>query len=400
MKFAHIADCHVGGWREPKLRQVNYDSFSKAIDEIIEEKVDFLLVAGDLFNTSFPAIDALKLVVQKFKKLEHVGIPVYFIAGSHDFSPSGKTMLDVIEEADLAKDVFRGGVVDEKLQLKFTVDEKTNAKITGIIGKRGMLDKKYYEELSRDNLENENGFKIFMFHTTIDELKPKELEKMEGSPVSFLPKNFDYYAGGHVHIVRNENIDGYKNVVYPGPIFPNNFSELEELGGGSYYIYEDGNLTLKKVIVKKHIGVKVDCKNSSPEKINDLILEEIGEDVKDSIITIRLKGKLDGRVSEINFKEIFDSLYGKGAYFIMKNTSAIKIEEFEEIKVSTDSVENIEDEIISENIGQSKLMESDKEKQMIKQLLSVLDAEKDEGEKVSDYEKRVKDDMDKLLELL
>ena len=75
----------------------------------------------------------------------------------------------------------------------------------------------------KEALEKEEGFKIFMFHTALTELKPKELDKMDSAPVSFLPRNFDYYAGGHVHIVKEASLDGYKNIVYPGPLFPNNF---------------------------------------------------------------------------------------------------------------------------------------------------------------------------------
>lgn len=404
MKFAHIADVHVGGWREERMREVGYEYFSKAIDEIIESEVDFLLIAGDLFNTSFPAIDALKLVVQKLTMLKKKDIPVYYIAGSHDFSPSGKTMLDVLEEAGLAKDVMRGKVDDSgKLHLKFTVDEKTGAKITGIIGKRGMLDKKYYESLERENLEKEDGFKIFMFHTTINELKPKNLEKMEGAPVSLLPKNFNYYAGGHVHIVRAVDIEGYKNVVYPGPIFPNSFSEIEELHGGSYYLYEDGKVTLKKLGSRKHVGIVIDCDDRDPEAIEKELMDKIDSlDVSDSIVTIRLKGNIkDGKLTDIDMKTAFEKLYSKEAYFVMRNTNAVKFSGFEEIKIRTDSIENIEEEIISENAGQVKVdgLSVDKEKAVIKDIISALHTEKDEGEKVKDYEERVVREMDELLKI-
>lgn len=404
MKFAHIADCHVGSWREPKMRDINYKSFSKAIDEIIVAKVDFLLVAGDLFNTSFPPIDALKLVIQKFKQLKNANIPIYYIAGSHDFSPSGKTMLDVIEEAELATDVMRGTVDEEgKLHLKFTLDKKTGAKITGIIGKRGMLDKKYYESLYREELEKEEGFKIFMFHTTISELKPKHLEKMEGSPISFLPKNFDYYAGGHVHIVKAIDIEGYKNVVYPGPTYPNSFSEIEELNGGSYYIYDNGEMLFNQVKIIEDIKIELNCKNKSSEQVEEELSNLLNiKDVKDKVITIRLKGKLDhGKLTDINFKTLFNSLYAKGAYFIMKNTNAVRVEEFEEIKINTDSVDEIEEKIISENIGQINIgTDIEKEKDLTKKLINALDSDKNEGEKNSDYEKRVKEDANKILNLI
>ncbi len=59
MKFAHLADCHIGSWRDPKLRDASTLAFGKAIDKCVEENVDFILVAGDLFNTSLPSIDGL-----------------------------------------------------------------------------------------------------------------------------------------------------------------------------------------------------------------------------------------------------------------------------------------------------------------------------------------------------
>ena len=203
MKFSHIADCHIGAWRDPKLKELNIKAFFEAIAISLKEKVDFILISGDLFNTSLPGIDKLKDVVKILKNLQNKEIPVYLIPGSHDFSPSGKTMLDVLEEAGLCINVVKGKVDEnKKLNLQFTVDKKTGAKITGMLGKRGMLERSFYEELNREPLEKEPGFKIFMFHTALTELKPKKLEMMESAPISLLPKNFDYYAGGHVHIVE------------------------------------------------------------------------------------------------------------------------------------------------------------------------------------------------------
>jgi len=39
MKFAHMADCHVGGWREPELKELSILSFEKAIDICIERNM-------------------------------------------------------------------------------------------------------------------------------------------------------------------------------------------------------------------------------------------------------------------------------------------------------------------------------------------------------------------------
>ena len=173
MKFAHMADVHIGSWRDPKLKDLSTQAFSLAIKISVEQKVDFILISGDLFNTALPSIDALKLVVREFKNLKKYAIPVYIIPGSHDYSPSGKTMIDVLEEAGLVTNVFKGKVDDDgKLLLKFTIDEKTGAKITGILGRRGTLEKLYYQDLNLEPLEKESGKKIFMFHTSITELPP------------------------------------------------------------------------------------------------------------------------------------------------------------------------------------------------------------------------------------
>ena len=219
MKFAHIADCHIGSWRDPKLNNAATEAFTKAVDYCINNNIDFVIIAGDLFNTSLPSITHLKETTKKLKELKDKEIPVYIVAGSHDFSASGKTMLDVLEHAGLVINVAKGEVIDDKLKLKFTIDKKTGAKLTGLIGKKGMLEKSYYESLDKANLENEEGYKIFLFHSLLSEFKPTDMEKVDSQPLSLLPKNFNYYAGGHPHFVFNRKKNVMVIFVIPGLCF-------------------------------------------------------------------------------------------------------------------------------------------------------------------------------------
>ena len=403
MKFSHIADCHVGSWRDPKLRDISANAFIKAIDISIEKNVDFVLIAGDLFNTSFPAIDSLKAVVKKLKELKKHNIPCYIIAGSHDFSPSGKTMLDVLEEAGLFINVFRGSVDNNNvLKLKFTVDEKTGAKITGMLGRAGTLDKKYYEQLDKTSLEAEEGFKIFMFHTAITEYKPEEIDKEHSSPLNMFPKGFDYYAGGHVHYIleKNEKQAGYGLIVYPGPLFPNNFKELEELSNGGFYIYDsdDRKLERQEISFFSTIKLSVDCKNKAPEAIRQKLFEKINnESFDNALVLLRLYGKIsEGKISDINLKEITEKLYEKGAYFVMRNTAKLASKDFEQISIDTSKVDDMEDSIIKEHLGQVELPHDVKEKELLltRKLMHVLANEREEGEVVKDFEQRVKEDID------
>lgn len=402
MKFAHMADVHLGSWREPKLRELATKAFVNAVSRCISEKVDFVLIAGDLFNTSLPPIESLKTAVTQLKRLKSKGIQVYTIAGSHDFSPSGKTMLDVLEEAELVIDVFKGGVMEGRLNLELTVDAKTGAKITGMVGKKGMLEKKYYEDLITSNLEQEEGFKIFMFHTALTELKPEEMSQMDSAPVSLLPKGFSYYAGGHVHIVKEAKLDGYNNIVYPGPIFPNSFSELEKLKTGGFHIYDDGKLQHIPIRMCCVTSIQIDCSNKSPLQVSEDIQDTLTEtDVNDSIVLLRLWGVLEtGKPAEIQFSRIAELAQEKGAYLFMKNSVQLSSKGFEEVTVAAETTEDAETLIISEHLGQVKALSllDEAERTLVISLMNSLDSEKDEGEKQADYESRIITEADKIFE--
>jgi len=392
MKFAHMADCHIGGFREPKLNCLSLDAFEKAVSISIKERVDFVIIAGDLFNNPLPAIDKLKTTVTILKKLKDNNIPVYGIPGSHDFSPSGKTMIDVLEEADLFTNVCKGTIENNKLKLKFTVDKKTGTKLTGIIGKKGMLDKKIYESLELESLENEPGNKIFLFHTLLSELKTDKLEKMDSQALSLLPKGFNYYAGGHVHIVENKRFHKYGRVVYPGPLFPNSFSEIEDLKQGGFYIVEDNDEKFVQIELHPVVSINIDVHHKTSKEAEEMIIDSIENNLKNSIVTLRISGTLEiGRKSDIDFKKITDKLYENGAYFVMRNTNKLLNKEIEDIQIEAKSPEEIEEKLIEEHVGKIKIEEMNKEteKKLSKDLLQALSAAKMDGEKVSDYESRL-----------
>ncbi len=404
MKFAHLSDCHIGSWKDPKLRNTSTIAFLRAMDSCIEKKVDFILISGDLFDTSLPAMDLLKEVVTKFKELKDKGIPVYVIAGSHDYSPSGKTMIDVIENAGLFTNVCKGTVIDNKLHLKFTVEQKTGAKITGILGKRGQLEKLYYEHLDKEDLEQESGFKIFMFHSGISEFKPEDLAEMDASPLSLLPRGFDYYAGGHIHDVFQKHEKEYGLIAFPGPLFPNNFKELEKLERGGFYMYEDGKLTWEPIQVHAVYKIALDCTNMAPQDVERKIQEQIAKkEFVNTIVTIRLYGQLlSGKPSDINYKDLFEELYHKSAYFIMKNTAKLTSPEFDAVAVEVKSAKEIEDASITEHLGQIKLdgLDVASEKKLVKGLMETLSQERREGERTVDFEKRIKEEVEKVFEEL
>jgi len=371
MKFAHMADCHIGGWREKELKELGIKAFERAIDECITRNVGFILISGDLFNTALPSIDLIKETTRILRKANESDIDVYIIPGSHDFSPSGKTMIDVLEKAGLVRNVMRF----EDGNLVFTED-KTGVKITGMYGRKGGLEKKEYKELEKKHLEEEKGFKIFMFHTAIDEFKPADLEKMEGQSFAALPKNFNYYAGGHVHYIFDKK-EGNSLITFPGALFPNNFKELEEFKHGGFYVVDDNlNFEYVDVKLKDVVSINIKVENESSMEVESKIRRNL-VNVNDKIVTLRVEGILSmGRTSDINFKKIIED---SDAYCILKNTSKLKTKEIEEVELG-DYGGNIEEGVIKDYFKEKE----DEEKAVI--LMNVLDKEKQEGEKVMDFE--------------
>ena len=410
MKYAHLADLHLGSWRDPKMRDLSTEAFLRAMDSCISNQVDFIIFAGDIFNTSLPSLDILKIVTKKLKEISDKNIPIYTIAGSHDFSPSGKTMIDVLENAGLVKNICKGSIDPETklLHLHFTTDLKTGAKLTGILGRKGQLDQKYYQNLSLESLEQETGYKIFVFHTTIAEMLPTHLGKIEAQPASFLPKHFNYYAGGHIHHPTKIELPGYKALTYPGALFPNSFSEVEYYGHGGYYLittdssnHEEQSIDWIPIKVKDHLTLTLDCNHKSPEVITYEIADYFQkQDVQDKIITIHLKGTIDrGKVSDINFQEIITQLYQRGAYFVMKNSAKLISEEFEHIKMAESTPEQIEEKTIQEHLQQVNTFDKETEIQLIKSLLALLATAKTEGETVPDFHKRIEEEINHVLNL-
>src|SRR3989344_8043441 len=145
-RFAHMSDVHLDSWREHELKMLNLESFQTAIRMCIEQKVEFVLISGDLFHTAAPDYDIVAKATTELKRLKDLGIRTYVIPGSHDFSYSQKTILNVLENAGLFINVAKWL---EDGEAKFTVDHKTGAKLIGIGRRKGQLEKVDFEKLDK-----------------------------------------------------------------------------------------------------------------------------------------------------------------------------------------------------------------------------------------------------------
>lgn len=94
MRFIHAADVHLDsplrgleaypGAPADRLRIATRQAFERVVDLCLEERVDFLLIAGDLFDTDVKDFNAALAAASQLRRLNQQKIPVYLILGNHD----------------------------------------------------------------------------------------------------------------------------------------------------------------------------------------------------------------------------------------------------------------------------------------------------------------------------
>ncbi len=382
VKFAHMADVHLGGWKQQPLQDLNLESFKKAFEICIRERVEFVVIAGDLFDAAFPPIDVLKESFAEFRKLKEAGIPCFLIAGSHDYSVSGKTFLDVLEKAGFCKNVAVFEEKNDRIILNPTIHK--GVALYGYPGKTSGLE---VGDLRRVQFDEAPGlFKIFLLHTTID--KAKGNLPIDALEISKVPKA-DYYALGHLHIDFQ-----YENFVYPGPIFPNNFQELEDLQHGRFYIVDSSlEKPLKRIDLKIKNVVSFDIEVKNAIRATEQILSELEkQDLEDKIVLLRIRGILEsGKHSDIKFARIEETAKKKGAFFLLRNTHDLKTKEAE-IATEIPETENIEEESIKKYSEQNPAAFN----KFIPQIMNALSTEKQEGETTQSFTNRLLDEAKKI----
>ena len=406
MKFAHIADSHLGSWRQPSLQYLNLRAFEKTIDKCIEEKVNFILVVGDIFDTAVPSIEILKAVAAKLRELKEKEIPIYVIPGSHDYSISGKSMISVLDKAGLCIDL------SQKKELI-----QGNVLLFGLAGRKGGLEqqeiialKEYFARL-REKIsilkKEKNIFSTILLHTSVIELLPKSLAKeIKALSVKDLPQGFDYYALGHIHlskiIKQKEGI-----FAYPGSLFPCNFSELERQHTANFLIIEKNaneklKITESSIKLKNIINLRIDANNETPITLKEKILKEFKKNnLRDSIVTLRIEGVLkEGKPSELDLINIDEKAKELGAFCFLRNISNFSSKEYEMDLKQVPEIKSIEElEKISILAALEKGIIKEENEEQFKLFLDVLNIEKLEGETTSDFSSKLIKELIKNLKI-
>ncbi len=410
-RFAHLSDTHIGAFRQPALQKLVLDAFITAMDICIERSVDFIILSGDLFDSNIPNMALANIAVRKMKEVRDRGIPIYLVYGSHDFSPTQTSVVDMLESAGLFRNVSKGVTVDGKFELEVYRDPRTGAKLCGVYGRRLGMESDVFKSLDREALESTNGFKVFAFHGAVADLAP-DVMRSTSVPVSDFPRGFDYYAGGHLHDRMLEKISGM-TIAYPGALFAGgDYQDMEKSARGTqrgfFVVTFDQKVSEIEFVPVKACDwrlIEYSANGKSSIDVKSQLLEIArNTEVADRVVLLKVSGEMvSGRTSDVDFVEIRRMMRDRGALEILLNYNALSSKEYAVQNVVTDNPYQIEERLFRERLSEAKF----RQKKLAgetgvttsKEILHVLKDEKKEDEVKDDYESRLLKGVVNALEL-
>ncbi|EMZ8220946.1 exonuclease SbcCD subunit D [Listeria monocytogenes] len=227
IQFLHMADLHldspfIGLSTLPQplfsaIQESTFQSLERITTVAIKEAVDFVLIAGDIYDSEDQSVRAQARFAKEMKRLEAANIPVFMIHGNHDFIEKHK------EKLALPSNVH---VFSEQVEV---MSYKT---VTGVsVNIYGFSYNERHIRSSRVDeykIQGDADFHIALLHGS-------EVSSSEEHDV-YAPfrvqeisrKGFDYWALGHIH--KRQLLAESPSIYYPGNIQGRNRKESGEKG--------------------------------------------------------------------------------------------------------------------------------------------------------------------------
>jgi exonuclease SbcD len=284
MLFSHISDTHLGlvqyGSNE-RERDV-YDAFNQAIDISIKDQVDFVIFAGDIFENPKPNGNAILQMANALKRLKENDIDSFFILGEHDVSniKHQNPVPYIYHNLGFSKYIGNGKPIEYKGVMLVGFDKIRPPEMAQNEERFTKVDK---------NIENFPGHKILVLHQGIT-----EFNKFAGELQSTdLPKNFTYYAMGHLHDKDVKQFNHLKGpIVYPGSIELTTSEGIKDIKKGFFEVDISGNEAIPKWVeldTRPQFSFKTEYKELT--KTIDEITEKISSLTKKPVIEVKIQGE-------------------------------------------------------------------------------------------------------------
>ncbi|UCZ54310.1 DNA repair exonuclease [Bacillus shivajii] len=236
VKFIHCADVHLGrsihieagmpsSMKETVLT-ATYISFKNIIDKAIEEKVDFLIISGDLYDHEHRSLRGQWFVKKQVERLNEHHIRVFIIHGNHDPIVEKQSFIH------LPNNVHVFSSEGEQVKVVTSGDERV------CIHGFSYPEKAYTDNptcLYEDAVENQ-GYHIGVLHG-------QEKTNQEHEPYApfalrdLLQKGYHYWALGHIH--ERKVLSTHPPVIYSGNV--QGAHRKEKGPKGAYLVQFNGN---------------------------------------------------------------------------------------------------------------------------------------------------------------
>lgn len=243
ISFIHAADLHldspmVGLKHLPanilsRVRGSTFAALERLTEAAIDHNVDFVILAGDLYDGEDRSLRAQSRFRNEMQKLSQKEIPVYVIHGNHDYLNGSWVHLDMPSNVH-----FFGSEVEMKV---FHTKRGEAVHLYGFSYlQRHILDKRIDDYQKHDPAD----FHIGILHgnegggTDHDNYAPFSIKDL-------LEKQFDYWALGHIH--KRTILSETPPIIYPGNLQGRN---KKELGVKGCYHVTLNEFEAKKIFVE------------------------------------------------------------------------------------------------------------------------------------------------------
>ena len=283
MIFSHISDTHLGlaQYGSEEREQDVYHVFNQAIDTSIKDHVDFVIFAGDIFHVPNPNGTAIVQMANALKRLKQNNIDSFFILGEHDISRIRTTPIPyVYHNLEFARYIGQGIPIEYKGILLAGFDKIRKSEISQFEDRFLELD-----SISKKH----SGHKILVMHQGVT-----EFNKFAGEIQSTdLPKNFTYYAMGHLHdkdIKQFNHMQG--PIAYPGSTEITTSEGIKESKKGFFEVdisSQEAKTNWIQLDTRPQYSFKTEYSNLS--KIVDEISQQIAGIERKPIVEIKIQGE-------------------------------------------------------------------------------------------------------------
>lgn len=303
IRFLHSSDTHLGKIHkkmrtddETQRNLMSLDTetqFNRIIDHAIEERVDFVVHSGDMFDRVNVKNADIEGGLKALRRLSDSDIPFVTIAGNHDkaFTKGVVSPLNFINYIPNCTAITDNGTKIYKVG-------NTEISVHGVSYIRADIEDRYPEALGSLMKNTNTKQNILLSHQMVNggrmgfEVSSANEPEI---PITFFPPELNYVAMGHIHkkqTLKHPSFPEMK-IHYPGSPLIIDFGEREEEKSLTIVDISNKQVEMTEIPLEtrkfKEISLKLD--NPTSSEAEEIINSKIEANINpETFLGVRLNG--------------------------------------------------------------------------------------------------------------